>query len=159
MASISILIRLRFQTLDLVEDGIVLATFPVSTSAKGAGEHLGSEQTPRGRHCIKEMIGADLPVNSIFEGRQPTGEICSAVLTHPTRDWILSRIVWLEGLEEGRNRGGDVDTYARHIYIHGTSEDQPMGVPRSHGCIRMRSDDVISLFDRVRIGTLVDIQE
>jgi len=161
MTGAAILIRLSSQTLELVEDGTTVATYPVSTSAKGGGERSGSEQTPRGRHCIKEMIGADLPAGSVLVGRQPTGETCSAdsYAAHPTRDWILSRIMWLEGLEDGRNRGGDVDTFARYIYIHGTPDDQPVGVPESHGCIRMRNDDVIELFDRVRIGTPVDIEE
>ncbi len=161
MTGTAILIRLSSQTLELVEDGTTVATFPVSTSVKGPGERLGSEQTPRGMHCIKEMIGANLPAGSVFVGRQPTGEICSAGshAAHPTRDWILSRIMWLEGLEEGRNRGGDVDTFARYIYIHGTPDDRPMGVAESHGCIRMRNDDVIALFDRVRIGTPVEIEE
>jgi hypothetical protein len=154
-------VRLSAQELDLLEDAQVLARFPVSTAVKGAGECLGSEQTPRGRHAVREMIGAGAPMNAVFVGRQPTGELYTPELraANPGRDWILSRVLWLDGLEEGRNRGGEVDTLARYIYIHGTPDDEPMGVPHSHGCIRMRNEDVVALFEAVLVGTLVEIVE
>ena len=97
----------------------------------------------------------------MFVGRRPTGEVCNAdlVRAHPGRDWILSRILWLGGLEEGRNRGGEVDTLARFIYVHGTADEDSLGSPRSHGCIRMSNADVIELFDRVAPGTVVEIVE
>jgi lipoprotein-anchoring transpeptidase ErfK/SrfK len=154
-------VRLSAQELDLLEDAQVLARFPVSTAVKGAGECLGSEQTPRGRHAVREMIGAGAPTNAVFVGRQPTGELYGPELraANPGRDWILSRVLWLDGLEEGRNRGGEVDTLARYIYILGAPDDEPMGVPHSHGCIRMRNEDVVALFEAVSVGMLVEIVE
>jgi lipoprotein-anchoring transpeptidase ErfK/SrfK len=96
----------------------------------------------------------------VFVGRRPTGEIWSEALTreHPERDWILTRILWLSGLEKGFNRLGDVDTMRRYIYIHGMPDSEPCGVPASIGCIRMRNADIIELFDRVAVGTPVIIE-
>ena len=133
--------------------------WPISTAARGAGERDGSEQTPRGRHAIAEKIGAGAQVRTAFEARQATGEICTAerFAAEPDRDWILTRILWLEGTEEGRNLGGDVDSKRRCIYIHGTPDDARIGEPASHGCIRMRNADVIDLFDLVDVGTPVEI--
>jgi L,D-transpeptidase YbiS len=149
------------QRLDLLEGTRVLASYPVSTSARGAGERIGSEQTPRGAHEIVELIGAGERVGAVFVGRRPTGEICTPELcaARPERDWILSRVIWLAGTEDGRNRGGDVDTRSRYIYIHGTPDSEGIGVPRSHGCIRMRNDDVIALFDELECGMSVHIDE
>jgi hypothetical protein len=136
-----------------------LQEFPVSTSRYGPGEQQGSGGTPRGRHLIRARIGAGLPRGAVLRARRPTGEIWSTALAerYPGRDWILSRILWLSGLEVGRNRLGVVDTMRRYIYIHGTPDTEPMGVPFSHGCIRMRNDDVIRLFDMVEAGTEIDI--
>ena len=148
------------QTLSLVNDqGDIIASYPVSTALNGAGEQDGSGCTPRGEHYIRAMVGQGLPANTVFRARRPTGEIYSPelALTHPDRDWILSRIIWLCGREPGKNRGPGVDTFRRFIYIHGTPDTEPMGVPRSHGCIRMRNPDVIELFDRVRAGLRVVI--
>lgn len=148
------------QTLTLVNDqGQIIASYPVSTALNGAGEQDGSGCTPRGKHYIRAMVGQGLPANTVFRARRPTGEIYSPelALAHPDRDWILSRIVWLCGLEPGKNRGPGVDTFRRFIYIHGTPDTEPMGVPRSHGCIRMRNQDVIELFDRVHAGLRVVI--
>ena len=152
-------IRLGDQVLELIEAGAVRERWPVSTAVAGAGERDGSEQSPRGRHEISEMIGAGEAERSVFVGREPTGEICTPELAaaEPGRDWILTRILWLDGLEEGRNRGGDVDSKRRYIYIHGTPEEDRLGEPASHGCIRMRNADVIALFDRVEVGTAVEI--
>jgi SAM-dependent methyltransferase len=154
-------IRLRTQRLEVLEGARAIANYPVSTSAKGAGERAGSEQTPRGAHEVRELIGEGAPSGAVFVGRCPTGETCTSELraANPHRDWILSRVIWLSGLDAGRNAGGEVDTYARYIYIHGTPDDEPIGEPRSHGCIRMRNADVIELFDRLEIGTLVRIEE
>ena len=134
--------------------------YSVSTAEKGAGERCGSGQTPRGWHRVVAQIGTDLPQNSVFVGRRPTGEIYSDALAQafPQRDWILSRILWLQGLEVGQNRLGQVDSMRRFIYIHGTPDSEPMGVAKSHGCIRMRNRDVIELFDLVEPGTEVWIQ-
>jgi len=136
-------------------------SWSVSTATRGAGELLGSEKTPRGRHIVRAKIGAGMPPRSVFVGRRPTGEIWSPELAahHPDRDWILTRILWLSGLEPGRNRLGNVDSMRRYIYIHGTPDDQPMGVPASHGCVRMRNDELIELFDLVAPGIEVLIQE
>ena len=129
----------------------------VSTARNGPGESAGSECTPRGRHYIRVKIGAGCIPNTVFVGRRPTGEIYTPSLreTFPARDWILTRILWLSGLEPGKNRLGKVDTMRRYIYIHGCPDEDVMGIPSSHGCIKMRNSDVIELFERVRVGTRV----
>lgn len=138
-----------------------MRTYVVSTARNGAGEQEGSECTPRGWHRIRAKIGADLPAGSVFIGRRPSGEIYNQELAaaHPERDWILTRILWLCGTETGFNRFGKVDTMQRYIYIHGCPDTEPMGVPASHGCIRMSNADVIDLFDRVTVGASVLIRE
>lgn len=148
----SLLISLAQQTLSvLAADGRSLAQYPVSTAANGPGECIDSGCTPRGRHVVRARIGAGMPANTVFRGRRPTGELYTPELAQafPQRDWILSRILWLSGCEPGRNRLGRVDTMRRHIYIHGTPDSVPMGIPASHGCIRMRNADIIELFERV----------
>ena len=137
----------------------IIAKYLISTAKNGVGEKTGSYQTPRGQHVICEKIGADLPIFTVFHARKPTGEIFSAVLEKqfPNRDWILSRILWLSGVEIGVNCGDDIDTKNRFIYIHGTSDEKNIGIPNSHGCIRMRNVDVIDLFDRVILGESVSI--
>jgi lipoprotein-anchoring transpeptidase ErfK/SrfK len=119
----------------------------------------GSLQTPRGRHVIRAKIGAGAPANTVFRGRRPTGEIYTSELKaqFPERDWILTRILWLSGTEVGRNRLGNVDTMRRYIYIHGMPDSEPLGVPGSIGCIRMRNGDLVELFDFVPAGTAVEI--
>lgn len=135
--------------------------YAVSTAQQGVGERRGSLQTPRGRHVIRAKIGDGCPIYSVFVGRRPTGEIYTPELgrAEPQRDWILSRILWLSGREPGRNRGGDVDTLRRFIYIHGSPDEGEFGVPRSHGCIRMRNADIVELFDLVEPGNSVEITE
>ncbi|MCK7552203.1 MULTISPECIES: L,D-transpeptidase [Marinobacter] len=142
-------------------DGTRLFERPVSTALNGPGEQNASGCTPRGKHVIRAMVGAGLPENTVFVARRPTGEIYSPELAdrHPQRDWILSRILWLCGCEPGKNRGAGVDSFRRFIYIHGTPDTEPMGVAKSHGCIRMRNADVIALFDLVEPGTVVIIDE
>lgn len=110
---------------------------------------------------VRARIGAGQPPGAVFVGRRPTGEIWTPELAarEPERDWILTRILWLSGLEPGRNRLGLVDTMRRFIYIHGCPDDAPMGVPASHGCIRMRNGDVARLFESVPCGTPVWIGE
>jgi lipoprotein-anchoring transpeptidase ErfK/SrfK len=148
------------QRLDLLENNRVLRSYPVSTARNGPGEKSGSECTPRGLHQVRARIGAGAPIDSVFVGRRPTGEIYSADLDrkYPDRDWILSRILWLSGLEPGRNRFGAVDTAGRYIYIHGSPDHLVQGFPDSHGCIRMKNADIIELFDRVPAGTRVWIE-
>jgi len=157
--SLSLRVSLAAQTLELWREGRLVKTYPVSTSKHGAGEVEGSNRTPRGRHVVRAKIGNGAPENTVFRGRRSTGEIYSAALAaaHPGRDWILTRILWLSGAEIGRNRLGRVDTMRRYIYIHGTPDTEPLGVPGSIGCIRMRNRDVVELFDLVPAGTAVDI--
>jgi len=161
MSRISIRIDIARQELVLRDGERVLACYPVSTALNGPGEREGSECTPRGNHVVVEKFGNDAPLDAVFVGRKATGEIWSPELAaaNPDRDWILTRILWLEGCEAGRNRGGDVDSRRRFIYIHGTPDTEPMRVPRSHGCIRMRNADIVELFERVPEGTAVDIRE
>ncbi len=153
--------NLSSQSLELLEETTVLASYPVSTAANGAGERNGSERTPRGLHEVRAKIGAGAPEGAVFAGRRPTGEICTPELMRaaPDRDWILTRILWLRGLEVGKNRLGDTDSMRRFIYIHGTPYGTDIGTTASHGCIRMRNSDVIDLFDRVEPGDVVEIVE
>lgn len=150
-------ISLPDQRLALAVGERPLAVYPVSTARNGPGERRGSGCTPRGWHRIRIKIGAGLPLDTVFVGRRPTGEIYSPELAgrHPERDWILTRILWLTGLEPGRNRGGECDTLRRFIYIHGCPDTAPMGVPLSHGCIRMRNRDLLALFEQVATGDRV----
>ena len=148
------------QTLTLLNDqGDTLWRTSVATGKKGVGEQNGSEQTPRGWHVIRAKIGAGLPADTVLVGRRPTGERYTPALRqeYPKRDWILTRILWLSGLEPGRNRLGQVDTMRRYIYLHGCPDTDPMGVPSSHGCIKMRNSDIIDLYERVPAGTRVQI--
>ena len=135
--------------------------FAISSAANGAGEAMGSGATPRGAHVVRARFGAGLPPGAVLLGRKFSGEVFDADLgtRFPERDWVLSRILWLGGLEPGRNLGGDVDSFRRFIYIHGTPDSEPMGTPASHGCIRMRNDAVIRLFDQVPVGTRVTITD
>ena len=155
----SIDINLAAQRLWLISPQGVILDYAVSTALNGPGEKMGSECTPRGRHQIRAKIGKDCPVNTVFAGRRPTGELYTPSLRaqYPKRDWILTRILWLSGLEPGRNRFGDVDTMRRFIYIHGCPDETVMGTPNSHGCIRMRNQDILALFNRVCSGTIVEI--
>ncbi|MDX1692965.1 MAG: L,D-transpeptidase [Ketobacteraceae bacterium] len=156
-----ILISIDQQRLGLFAGGQCIAAWPVSTSMYGVGNQENSGKTPLGAHYIRAKIGAGCAPNSVFVGRRFTGEIYSPALAeaHPRRDWILTRILWLCGTEPGKNRLGKVDSMRRFIYIHGTPDTEPMGEPRSHGCVRMRNNDIIDLFDRVAPGTPVTLQE
>ena len=148
------------QTLELIENGVVTKTYPVSTAKNGPGERKGSGCTPRGWHIIRAKIGGNTPVNAVFVGRRWTGEIYNEALQakHPERDWILSRILWLGGLEPSFNRYGEVDTAWRYIYIHGSPDHGVTGIPQSHGCVRMRNAELLDLFGRVGVGTNVFIE-
>lgn len=154
-------IDLSAQRLSLFRQGEPCFSASVSTAAKGAGELLGSEQTPRGWHCVRAKIGAGAPLGAVFVGRRQTGEIFQPLLAerHPERDWILTRILWLSGREPGVNRLGKVDTMRRYIYIHGCPDREPMGQPASHGCIRMRNREIVTLFELVPAGCLTYIKE
>lgn len=150
------------QTLELFsEQGELLKSYPVSTAKAGVGEVSGSYQTPRGRHLIRAKIGAGCALNTVFVRRRPTSERWTPELAeqHPRRDWVLTRILWLSGCEPGRNRLGPCDTMRRYIYLHGSPDNAEMGLPGSHGCIRMRNADIVELFDLVAVYTEVEINE
>jgi lipoprotein-anchoring transpeptidase ErfK/SrfK len=160
MTGLSIRVDAVSQGLHLIApDGATIRRYTVSTARNGLGERSGSHCTPRGRHLIRARIGTGQPVNTVFRGRRPTGELWSPQLAaqHPGRDWILTRILWLSGCEPGFNRLGAVDTMRRYIYIHGTPDTVPVGSPGSIGCIRMRNIDIVELFDLVSAGTPVEI--
>jgi L,D-transpeptidase YbiS len=157
----SICILVPTQTLELLEDGVLLRRYRISTAKKGLGEKYGSFCTPRGRHLIRAKIGAGAAQNTVFVKRRPTGEIWTPALASqfPGRDWMLTRILWLSGCEPGFNRLGDVDTMRRYIYIHGSPDSAEMGTPGSIGCIRMHNRDIVELFELVKAGTPVEILE
>ncbi len=154
-------VNISNQTLSLFEGDAVIKQYTISTAKIGPGEQMDSECTPRGKHLIREKIGAGCVANTVFVGREPTGELYHPELREhfPDRDWILTRILWLSGCEAGKNKGGNVDSYDRYIYIHGGPDDLTMGVPGSRGCVRMRNDDMIELFDLVETETGVNIIE
>ena len=157
---IIIKVNLVEQTVCVIEQNKLLHTFSVSTAKNGAGELKNTDTTPRGLHEVVEKIGEDQPEDAVFVSRKPTGEIYSAALAKEfsERDWILTRIIWLGGKEPGKNKCGNVDTKNRYIYFHGTPSTNPMGVPESHGCIRMRNKDLLTVFSLVEVGTLVEIK-
>lgn len=154
-------VNISRQTLTLLEGNDVIKQYTISTAKNGSGEQMDSECTPRGKHIIREKIGAGCEANTVFVGRQATGELYHPELREqfPDRDWILTRILWLSGCEAGRNKGGNVDSYDRYIYIHGGPDDVAMGAPGSRGCVRMQNDDMIELFDLVETETAVNIVE
>lgn len=160
------LMRLRIsipaQTLETTtDDGRLISRTLVSTAKNGAGERNGSYCTPRGRHIIRAKVGAGATANTVFVRRRPTGEIWTPELAaqFPNRDWILTRILWLSGKQPGFNRLGEVDTMRRYVYLHGSPDTVAMGTPGSIGCVRMRNADIIELFDRVPLYSMVDIVE
>ena len=163
-------VSVREQKLRLFVNRRPTGEFSVSTAAKGIGCTRNSHQTPTGLHRIAQKIGDGEPAGTIFKERVPVGvrsqksearSLENQISNHESRmsnlepDLILTRIVWLEGLEPGVNQGGNVDTFARYIYIHGTNHEDRIGQPASHGCVRMRNDDVIKVFDQVSVGSLV----
>lgn len=155
-----IFISANQQIMHCFEKNDLYKSYPVSTGKNGLGEREGSECTPRGWHRVHSRIGLDAAADSVFVAREWTGEIYTAELAveHPDRDWILTRILQLDGLEEGRNKGEGIDSLGRFIYIHGTPDSTELGKPGSKGCIRMRNADIIELANWVRIGTKVCIE-
>lgn len=148
-------VHIPTQVLRVRQRARICHEYVISTAKNGAGEVYGSGMTPRGWHVIRAKIGSGCALNTIFVGRRPTGEIYTSALgaKYPERDWILTRILWLSGLEKGKNRLGHVDTMRRFIYIHGTSDEAAIGRPVSHGCIRMRNADILKLYNQVPVGT------
>jgi len=160
-SELRLVVSVAQQRLSLMRGNQLIKEYPVSTSRYGTGSEDGSFRTPLGAHRIREKHGAGEPVNQVFTGRQPIGVLDDLLASGQALpdDIITSRILWLEGLEPGTNCGEGIDSYARYIYIHGTNEEQQIGTPASHGCIRMRNRDVIELFDQVETGTRVDITQ
>ncbi len=156
-----ITVNIARQRLCLQRGGKTLMDVAVSTAKNGPGEQNGSECTPRGLHYVRAKIGEGCAPDTVFVGRRPTGELFSEALRgeNPKRDWILTRILWLCGKEWGRNRGGNVDTMRRYVYIHGCPDSDEIGIPRSHGCVKMRNQDIMQLFDLIEVGTPVLINE
>ena len=150
MATPSIVVSVPDQTLALIDDGVVVARYPVSTSKFGVGDRAGTYATPLGTMAIASKIGGNAPLGTVFKSRLPTGEILRP--NAPGRDPIVTRILWLRGLEKRNARA-----YERKIYIHGTPEERLIGRPASYGCIRMRSQDVARLFTAVTIGTKIQV--
>lgn len=154
-----ILVAVAEQRLFLLHQQSLIASYPVSTASKGVGNQKGSFQTPSGLHQIAEKIGESCDEGEVFKAREAQGE-CATIEASPKvtgYDCITSRILWLDGLEEGINSGGQVDSKSRYIYIHGTHEEGLIGQPASIGCVRMKNQDVINLFERVSEGDWVYI--
>lgn len=157
----SIRINIGAQQLSLSGSDQTIRVYTISSGLLGVGELKDSGKTPRGWHTIRAKIGQTALPNTVFVGRRPTGELYTEAFKEqfPGRDWILTRILWLSGLEIGKNRLGQVDTMQRYVYIHGTPDSTVLGRPGSRGCIRMRNSDIIELFDLVSCGTRVYIAE
>lgn len=150
-------VSVKQQRLYHIKNNIILKEYPVSTGKKGVGNLKGSEKTPLGLHFVKEKHGQNTPMYGRMIGRLYYGQIAPIYTdtTSSKTDDITSRILWLSGHEEGINFGGEVDSYQRFIYIHGTSEEGKIGRPASHGCIRMKNKDIIELFANVKLNTKV----
>jgi hypothetical protein len=151
-----LIVNIAEQTISLFEDGKFIKEFPCSTSRFGIGQTEGSNCTPLGLHRIAEIIGAGEPAGTVFKSRRIIGHTSQPEFADAK---ITTRILWLEGLEPGVNRGGTVDSHSRYIYIHGTADQKSLGQPASHGCIHLADADLIPLFDLLPSGTLVWISE
>ncbi len=154
-------IKINSQLLDIIDNNQArIKSYHISSAKNGVGQERGSFCTPLGKHIIRAKIGENQPVNTVFIGRRPTGEIYSPNLgkKFQGRDWILTRILWLSGCEPGFNRLGTVDTMRRYIYIHGSPDNTDIGKPGSIGCIRMLNADLLELFDLTDVGTEVIIK-
>ena len=140
-----------------IKEGAIVKKYIISSSEYGTGSEAGSNKTPLGLHKVKEKYGDETPINGRMIGRVFYGQIATLYndTTKSKTDDVTSRIFWLEGLEKGKNKGEGIDAYKRYIYIHGTSEEGRFGTPASHGCIRMKNNEVIDLYKTIAIGTLV----
>jgi hypothetical protein len=153
-------ISISQQRLSIWQGEVCVYDCAISSAANGLGCVRDTGCTPTGRHYVRAVIGAGSDEATVFKGRRPTGELWSSDLAtaYPDRDWILGRILWLCGCESGVNRGGDVDTFRRYIYIHGSPDAGIAGQPASHGCIRVTMRDMLRVFDYLPYGAVVDIQ-
>ena len=150
-------VNITEQKMYYIKEGGIVRTYVISSSSYGVGNKAGSNKTPIGLHKVKQKFGEETPINGKMIGRVFYGDIAT-IYTDNTKsktDDVCSRILWLVGLEEGLNKGEGIDSYNRYIYIHGTSEEGRLGKPASHGCIRMKNKEVIELYDKIKIGTLV----
>ena len=156
----NIIIDISEQRLYLIKNSSIIESFPISTSKFGEGSTENSFKTPLGNHKIKDKIGDNADLNTIFVSRINTKRKASIISEDidSDDDHVTSRILWLDGLEDGLNRGKGIDSYNRYIYIHGTHEEGLIGQKASHGCIRMFNNDVIYLYDIVKEGTNVYIR-
>ena len=154
-----IYVGIKRQELVLFENAKIVNKYPISSAKNGSGNEFNSEKTPLGLHTIKSKYGHKTPTCGVFDHRKFTGEITT--INHDTlstnKDIISSRIIRIEGLEQGYNKGEGVDTYMRKIYIHGTNEEGLIGQQVSHGCIRMKNIDIVELFNKVNNNTLIVI--
>ena len=152
-----IYVSIKKQTLYHIQHKRIIREYTISTSSYGIGSRSGSNKTPIGLHSVKEKYGDKTPINGIMVSRVFYGNIATIYNdeTKSKTDDITSRILWLEGLEKGKNKGKGIDSFNRYIYIHGTSEEGRLGKPASHGCIRMKNKEVIDLYKLVEVGTLV----
>jgi len=156
----SVEISIREQKLFLSHNGVIVRVYGVSTAVRGAGNTMRSKQTPLGLHRIYKKIGHGEPIGKVFRWATPQNYIVSIWETVPVRNtprYITTRILWLEGMKDGHNKGKEIDSKKRHIYIHGTNQEGAIGTPDSIGCILMRNEDIIELFNLVREGTIVNI--
>ena len=154
-------ITISSQLLDIIDNNQeIIKSYQISSAKNGVGQERGSFCTPLGKHIVRAKIGENQPVNTVFIGRRPTGEIYSPSLgkKYQGRDWILTRILWLSGCEPGFNRLGTVDTMRRYVYIHGSPDSINIGRPGSIGCIRMLNTDLLELFELIDVGTEVSIK-
>ena len=152
-----IYVSIKKQTLYHIQYKRIIREYTISTSSYGIGSRNGSNKTPIGLHSVKEKYGDKTPINGIMVSRVFYGNIATIYNdeTKSKTDDITSRILWLEGLEKGKNKGKGIDSFNRYIYIHGTSEEGRLGKPASHGCIRMKNKEVIDLYKLLEVGTLV----
>ena len=152
-----IYVDINKQQLFLLENRVTIKKYNISTSTRGVGNKSNSLQTPEGLHKIKSKYGQGVPIGGILDHRKFNGEIASINLdtTSTAIDIICTRVIRIIGLEDGVNKGGEVDTYLRKIYLHGTNEEGLIGKESSHGCIRMKNQDIVDLFDRVKKDMLI----
>jgi L,D-transpeptidase catalytic domain len=153
-------VRIDTQTLQFYRTGVLMRSYPVSTSLRPPSNVKNSLGTPRGLHEIAERIGLGQPPGMVFQGRVPTGHHFTEFSDEEqAKNLITTRILWLRGLESGVNQGGEVDTHARYIYLHGTNHEDKIGQPCSAGCILLRNLDILALYEEVRVGDMVWIGE
>ena len=157
-----LVVRLGTATLQFYRDGVLVQSYGISTSKRPPSNLRDSLGTPRGLHEIAERIGAGQPPGMVFKSRVPTGRHYHEVIGNADdaeHNLITGRILWLRGLEPGVNRGGNVDTYDRYVYIHGTNHEDRIGEPLSAGCVLMRNLEIVELYEQVRAGDRVLIAD